>query len=241
MKKFRLRRSVVVMLTVIAFGAILVGTPDMWQPIVSQDMAHQVQGVKTDESNALKVLDTLAVKGRAPKTGYARTQFGNGWTSTGGCDTRNTILYRDLTDTKVDESCKVQSGTLHDPYTGKIVQFIRGPETSQLVQIDHVVALSNAWQTGAQQLAEAQRIALANDPLNLLAVDGAANQQKSDGDAASWLPAYKPFRCQYVARQIAVKQKYMLWMTAAEKEAINRVLRTCPDQQLPRGAGGLRF
>jgi hypothetical protein len=110
---------------------------------------------------------------------------------------------------------------------------VRGQATSQEVQIDHVVALSNAWQTGAQQLDEKRRVALANDPLNLLAVEGKANQQKSDGDAATWLPPNRPFRCQYVARQIAVKQKYQLWVTISEKEAIEKVLAMCPNQQLP--------
>jgi hypothetical protein len=101
------------------------------------------------------------------------------------------------------------------------------------VQIDHVVALSNAWQTGAGLLTPEIRQQLANDPLELLAVDGAANQQKSDGDAATWLPSNKAFRCQYVARQVAVKAKYQLWVTSAEKDAITRVLATCPGQPLP--------
>jgi hypothetical protein len=122
------------------------------------------------------------------------------------------------------------SGLLHDPYTGKDITFTRGIDTSSAVQIDHVVALSDAWQTGAQQLSANQREQLANDPLELLAVDGPANQQKSDGDAATWLPPNKPFRCQYIARQIAVKAKYMLWVTAAEKEAMQRVLASCPGQ-----------
>jgi len=86
---------------------------------------------------------------------------------------------------------------------------------------------------GAQQLSSKEREQLANDPLELLAVDGLANQQKSDGDAATWLPSNKPFRCQYVARQIAVKQKYKLWVTSAEKDAMNRILAACPDQGLP--------
>ncbi len=101
------------------------------------------------------------------------------------------------------------------------------------VQIDHVVALSDAWQKGAQRISQSQREALANDPLNLLAADGPANQQKSDADAASWLPANKSYRCIYVARQIAVKATYKLWITAAEKDAMTRVLNTCPDQTLP--------
>ncbi len=184
----------------------------------------------TNSKSALSVLDSLAIKGRAPKTGYARTQFGNGWATSGGCDTRERILQRDMVNTVVSDGCKVMSGVLHDPYTGKDIAFTRGIDTSSAVQIDHVVALSDAWQTGAQQLTADQRQQLANDPLELLAVDGPANQQKSDGDAATWLPANKSFRCQYVARQIAVKAKYTLWVTAAEKEAIQQVLSSCPDQ-----------
>lgn len=184
-------------------------------------------------SPALVALDSLAVKGRAAKTGYARTQFGDGWATSGGCDMRNIVLQRDLRDTVLNDDCKVVSGTLQDPYTGNTIAFTRGADTSALVQIDHVVALSNAWQTGAQALSEAQRVALANDPLELLAVDGDANQKKSDGDAATWLPSNKPFRCQYVARQIAVKIKYSLWVVAPEKQAMQAVLAKCPGQLLP--------
>lgn len=184
-------------------------------------------------SLALSELQKLSIKGRAPKTEYTREQFGSGWTTTGGCDTRNIILHRDMIDSVVDENCNVIRGTLHDPYTGKTISFIRGASTSGDVQIDHVVALSDAWQKGAQQLTREQRIRLANDPLELLAVDGPANQQKLDGDAATWLPANKPFRCQYVARQIAVKMKYSLWVTEAEKQAMDTVLSACPNQTLP--------
>ena len=185
------------------------------------------------EPNALTVLDTLPVKGRAPKTGYSRQQFGDGWATTSGCDTRNIILHRDLTRVVMGTDCKVMSGNLNDPYTGKMITFARGDQTSDDVQIDHVVALSNAWQTGAQQLTMVERVAMANDPLELLAVDGPTNQAKGDGDAATWLPPYKPFRCQYVARQIAVKSKYNLWVTRAESDAMRRVLGDCPSQQLP--------
>jgi len=197
-------------------------------PQLYEQTAPTPQTSQVSDSPALEELANLPVKkGKAPKTGYDRTQFGNGWTTTQGCDTRNIILHRDLKNPVVDEGCKVVSGTLHDPYTGKTILFQRGAGTSQLVQIDHVVALSNAWQTGAQQLRPDQREELANDPLNLLAVDGAANQQKSDGDAATWLPANKPFRCQYVARQVSVKKKYNLWVTTPEKETAQRVLMRC--------------
>lgn len=140
---------------------------------------------------------------------------------------RNIILARDMVDVVVDDLCRVQSGTLHDPYTSETIVFQRGESTSQLVQIDHVVALSDAWQKGAQQLSYENRVELSNDPLNLLAVKGASNQQKGDGDAATWLPPNKAFRCQYVARQVAVKQKYSLWLTSAEKSAIAQILSQC--------------
>jgi len=189
-----------------------------------QESTPQVVSVKT--SGVIKKLDSLAVKGRAPKTGYTRTQFGDGWAEKDGCDTREIILARDLKNTVI-KNCKVMSGTLEDPYTGKTILFMRGPQTSQAVQIDHVVALSDAWQTGAQQLSYTIRETLANDPLELLAVDGPANMQKSDGDAATWLPPHKSFRCQYVSRQVEVKVKYHLWVTSAEKMAIKKVLQSC--------------
>ena len=184
-------------------------------------------------SLAIEILETLAVKGRAPKTGYARAEFGDGWTFIGNCDMRNIILGRDLMSAVISETCKVESGVLNDPYTGTVINFVRGVDTSDVVQIDHVVSLSDAWQKGAQLLTSVQRVALANDPLELLAVDGKANQAKGDGDAATWLPANKTFRCQYVSRQIAVKAKYNLWVTDAEKSAMQHVLGDCPDQTLP--------
>lgn len=195
-------------------------------------------GSGTAASGAVAALATLEVKGRAPKTGYDRAEFGQRWLDTdhNGCDTRNDILARDLTDLVRSGACTVASGNLHDPYTGAEITFIRGQDTSGRVQIDHVVALSDAWQKGAQQLSTSQREALANDPLNLLAVSGTANAQKSDGDAATWLPGDKGFRCAYVARQIAVKAAYALWVTPAEHDAMAGVLASCPGEPLPARA-----
>ena len=188
--------------------------------------------------NATAALAKLAVKGRAPKTGYDRDLFSDGWgDQPGGCDSRNFILKRDLTQVKMrsGESCIVASGVLADPYTGKKINFVRGVKTSLAVQIDHVVAVSDAWQKGAQQITSASRYNFYNDPLNLLAVDGPTNGSKSDSDAASWLPPNKAYRCAYVARQVAVKLKYKLWVTKAEKAAIAGVLVKCPSQKLPVG------
>lgn len=185
-------------------------------------------------SPAGDALKNLPIKGRAPKTGYARLQFTDGWAIVNGCDMRNTILSRDMKDTSFASGvCKVASGTLIDPYSARTILFYRGKDTSDDVQIDHVVSLSDAWQKGAQSLTFDQRHAFANDPLNLLAVDGSLNQAKGNGDAATWLPPNKAYRCPYVARQIAVKTKYSLWVTRSEYDAIAKVLSTCPEQKLP--------
>jgi len=196
------------------------------QPVeISSALEEQFFGDKS----SLEVLGQLEVKGRAPKTNYQREQFGNGWGKISGCSLRETILARDLIDPKINDKCQVESGVLPDPYTGEQISFQRGVETSGQVQIDHVVALSDAWQKGAQQVDYVKRVELANDPLNLLAVSGSSNQAKGDSDAATWLPPNKPFRCQYVSRQIAVKHKYKLWVTEAEKNAMTKVLMSCTE------------
>lgn len=185
-----------------------------------------------DSSNAISLLATLPIKGRAPMTGYARTaMFGAAWIDEdrNGCDTRNDILSRDLTDLTKSGPCRVLSGSLISPYTGRTISFVRGNLTSTAVQIDHVVSLGDAWRTGAQQLSQAQRVAIANDPINLFAVDAHSNLQKSDGDTATWLPESKPFRCTYVSHQVSVKATYALWVTQPEHDAMLRVLSNCAD------------
>lgn len=181
-------------------------------------------------------LSLLAVKGRAPKTGYSRDQFGQRWKDTdqNGCDQRNDVLSRDMDNVDAPKGCKVLSGTLNEPYTGQQINFLRGQDTSNAVHIDHVVALSDAWQKGAQQLSPQRREELANDHRNLLAVDGPANMQKGDADAATWLPSNKGFRCQYVAIQVNVKHAYELWVTEAERDAISGILDGC-------GAGSINL
>lgn len=186
----------------------------------------------TDLAAGRAALDALAVKGRAPTTGYDRSAFGQAWADVdrNGCDTRNDVLRRDLTAVTLKPGtggCLVLAGTLADPYSGRKMVFERGALASATVQIDHVVALADAWQKGAQGWPAAVREAFANDPANLLAVNGDLNQQKGAGDAATWLPPHKPFRCRYVIRQIRAKAAYGLWVTAAERDAIARELGRC--------------
>lgn len=196
-----------------------------------------ITATSTVATAAMSTLQRLPIKGRAPKTGYSRAQFGQAWTDDvsvefghNGCDTRNDILRRDLSAVALKggtRGCVVTGGILSDPYTGTTIPFTRGKGSSEAVQIDHVVPLSNAWQTGAQQWDEAKRRDFANDPRNLQATDGPTNQSKGDSDAATWLPPNKSYRCTYVARMVSVKALYGLWVTQSEHDAIARVLSTC--------------
>lgn len=209
-------------------------TPVAQQQTADPGLADSGSGSTVGVEDVWALLDALPVKGRAPKTGYSRSQFGRAWTDDvdvegGGnsCDQRSDVLIRDLTDIVFKDDgkqCTVMSGILDDPYTGQIIHYQRGRRAT--VDVDHAVALRDAWVKGAQQLTARDRQNLAGDPLNLLAVDSSANRSKGSGDAATWLPANKASRVGYVTRQIQVKTKYRLWVTKAEKAAMIRVLNT---------------
>jgi hypothetical protein len=187
----------------------------------------------------LDIAHALTVRGRAQVDDYDRDLFGPPWTDVdrNGCDTRNDILRRDLTDVVLKAGtggCAVATGVLDDPYGGDVITFQRGAGTSSQVQIDHVVALADAWQKGAREWSGERREVFANDPLNLLAVDGPLNQQKGAGDAATWMPPDRGYWCSYAARIVAVKHSYGLSVTAAESAALIDVLTSCPAEPLTR-------
>ena len=185
-------------------------------------------------------LSQLSVKGRAPMTGYSRDMFGSAWQDLdgNGCDQRDDALWRaSLGHAQRSDGCTVTRATVIDVYTGKTITYIRGGDYVNGLDIDHVVALGDAWSSGIGYKSSTVRVRLANDPLNLLAVDPSSNRQKGDSNAASWLPPRTAYRCSYVARQIAVKRKYALWVTPSERDAMARVLQSCPLVRIP--AGGL--
>jgi uncharacterized protein DUF1524 len=179
-----------------------------------------------ERSKARELISGLATKGRGPKTGYERDEFGTAWTDTAdgvplarnGCDTRNDLLARDGQDVRLrsGSDCVVVSMTLNDPYTGETLQWTK--QRAATVQIDHVVPLSYSWQMGSSRWTEAKREQLANDPLNLIPVDGPTNSSKGDSGPASWLPPNKAIRCAYVARFAQVALKYEMPVTSADKE-----------------------
>ncbi len=235
---YRTKRLVAVGLLLVGIAGWVVVNPNSYETelignssLDSSEQQLDPLGVSSDQL-AINVLETLEVKGRAPKTGYERTEFYSSWPLVNGCSLRQVIIKRELGESAVLDGCDVVSGSFTEPYTGQVMEFQQKSDFSKHIQIDHVVALSDAWQKGAQYMDKETRFAMATDPLNLLAVESAANQQKSDGDAATWLPPNKSFRCQYVARQISVKKKYQLWVTEAEHDAIAGILQTCPDEKV---------
>ncbi|MDT3766858.1 HNH endonuclease family protein [Gleimia hominis] len=182
-------------------------------------------------SQARNYVAQLQVRGKQHTPKYARAAYGQAWADVdrNGCDTRNDILGRDMTAVRFKNgNCKVASGELNDPYTGKKIHFKRGAETSPAVQIDHVVALADAWRSGAWQWDLNKREQFANDPMNLLAVDGPANQDKGSKSADQWLPPNEDYQCAYVARQAKVKARWVLTVTTQEKQAIINTLAHCP-------------
>lgn len=233
----RRRRVIVVVLLLAGTAGWLIANPANWQTEV-------IYGSETNESvpqsatnadgtyYASYLLNQLPVRASADGSTYKREeQFYSSWPSIDGCSLRQRILRRDFTSATLDEdNCTVVSGLYTDPYSGKEFEFHEKSEISRGIQIDHVVALSNAWQTGAQNLSDDERYALATDPLNLIAAGAEANQDKSDGDASEWLPTNRLFQCEYVARQIAVKYKYHLWVTESERATMLTVLTECPAQ-----------
>jgi hypothetical protein len=184
---------------------------------------------------ARQQLKQLEVRGWDRTSDFKRYQFGKAWSDDvdvefgrNGCNTRDDILRRDLQNLVVRRgTCYAQSGTLVDPYSGVTIDFVRSPDTSKAIEIDHVVALADAWYKGARSWDPQRRLDFANDPRNLLAVSPKANFDKAFRDAASWLPPNEAFRCDFVARQIEVKAAYGLWLSAKEKKAMESVLSRC--------------
>ena len=196
---------------------------------------HPTPATSSDYDDARAQLAGLPVKGWDRMTDFSRYRFGEAWSDDvnvefghNGCNTRDDILRRDLTDLVVRPgTCYAQSGVLIDPYTGESIAFVRGPQTSDAVQIDHLVSLSDAWYKGAREWDDQHRRDFANDPRNLLAVGAKANFDKAFRDANAWLPPNQAFRCEFVARQVAVKAAYRLWVSAKEKRAMAAVLDHC--------------
>lgn len=229
----KIRRTILVFVALSGVIMWLVVNPNSYEEnFTKTENANATTELAEGEVRASDVLEKLEVKGRSPKTNYNREEFYKNWPTVDGCNLRQKIIKREFGETAKLDGCTVLSGEYDEPYTGEHIIYSDKNAISSGIQIDHIVALSDAWQKGADfdHMSAEKRRELATDPLNLLAVDSKANQSKSDGDAATWLPKNKKFRCQYVARQVSVKYKYNLWVTEAEKDAIKKVLENCPNE-----------
>lgn len=210
-------------------------------------MAMMLLGLSLPSCQAAASTPTIEALDRLPvhefvtdAPDYNRDAFGQRWSDDvavefghNGCDTRNDILGRDLVDVTYKEgtrNCVVLTGTLHDAYTGQTVAFQRGEGTSDLVQIDHVVPLANAWYAGAYLWGEERRRAFANDPLNLQATTKETNQGKKALTADKWLPPSEEYHCAFATRVVEVKTRYGLGVSNKERVVLRDALDSCADE-----------
>jgi hypothetical protein len=223
--------AAVVLAVVVAFQ-VTATSDDRAQFVARADIPTVAPGVD--------VLSGVAEVPVRPRTyDYRRGAFGESWTDDNdapgghnGCDTRNDILDRDLVD-KTYVSIKrcpnaVATGLLRDPYTSESITFVRGNQTGAVVQIDHLVPLAYAWDMGARNWTDEMRTRFANDPANLLAVDGEVNQDKGDGEPAVWMPPNRAFWCQYAVQFVAVLRGYGLPVDAPSAPVLRDAAAACP-------------
>ena len=238
-RRSRLLRGALLICAIVAVAFALVhtgivgGTFGVWGTGVNSSTgpSDSSLGSVGDSAKALDQLPVLQMHSESVPR-YSRDEFGQRWADVdrNGCDTRNDILRRDLRSLQMKTSspnCVVVGGILDDPYTGRTIDFHKGEDSSDQVQIDHVVALADAWRSGAWQWDAPRRQEFANDPTNLLAVEGNANQDKGASRADQWLPPNARYRCAYVQRQIVVKTSWGLGATPREKKAMKAVLDHC--------------
>lgn len=196
-------------------------------------------GPRVDARPALATLAALAtVPARTHRDDYDRTAFGPAWDdgsdaalAGNGCDTRDDILARDLRDTThvATTACPraVAAGEMRSPYTGERIDFRRGRERGGTVQIDHIVPLAYAWDSGAHAWGARMRLTFANDPANLVAVDGRSNQDKGDSPPAEWMPPNAGFRCRYSVQFVVVASTYGLAVDEPSVAALRDALGRC--------------
>jgi hypothetical protein len=233
-------RKTLLWLSAIAVLAVLVA----YQVVASSAGEHARQfAARADIPTVQPGVDVLSgivvVPARIHRYDYRRAAFGDAWTDDNdapgghnGCDTRDDILNRDLVD-KTYVAIKrcpdaVATGTLHDPYTNATINFHRGAGIGASVEIDHIVPLALAWDMGAYDWPTSERIRLANDPANLLAVSGKANEDKSDSQPTLWMPPNKAFWCQYAMQYIAVARGYALPVDQPSADVLRQAAATCP-------------
>ncbi|MGB9221840.1 HNH endonuclease family protein [Mycobacterium sp.] len=235
-----MNRKMLLWLAVAAALAVLVAYQTLGSSVAkhAQEFAARAD-VPTVQPGADVLAGVAVVPQRTHRYDYHRSAYGEAWDDDNdapgghnGCDTRDDILDRDLVD-KTYVSIKrcpnaVATGILHDPYTNTVIAFQRGAKVGEAVQIDHIVPLAYAWDMGASGWPEPLRLRFANDPANLLAVQGQANQDKGDLPPAQWMPPNTAFACQYAIQFIAVLRGYSLPVDEPSAGVLRQAASTCP-------------
>lgn len=230
-KPSKLRAVGVIVFLALLMASLMSTCSGVGEMVQRINESHSSRNVDTSAvaEGTLSDLNNLTVNDNpVPPEKYNRVeQFGPAWKDVdhNGCDTRNDILARDLTVQEMRNACVITAGQLADPYSGERIDF-RKKDASK-VQIDHIVALENAWQSGAYNLTQEDREALANDPDNLLAVNGHDNMAKGSKSADQWMPPNSAYACTYASKQVQIKSRYALTVTTPEKQALADALATC--------------
>ncbi|MFE1317338.1 HNH endonuclease family protein [Kitasatospora phosalacinea] len=210
--RFLRRFAAVAATSVLAAGAVT----------ASSGTAQAALPTPVSAATARSYLTQLSVK-TENRTGYSRDLFPHWITISGACNTRETVLKRDGSGVVTDSSCAATSGSWYSPYDGATWH------AASDLDIDHVVPLAEAWDSGASAWTTAQRQAFANDLTRpqLIAVTDSVNQAKGDKDPAEWLPSVTGYRCTYARAWVQVKYYYKLSVDSAEKTALTNLLNGC--------------
>lgn len=224
-RRLRLRALVGLLLTALLVGPLGLAGPAAASDARSPAGSWSAATPRTIDASAVA---SLEVREPGASTDYDREAFGKPWADVddNGCDTRNDILARDMSRETLEGDCKVLTGVLKDPYTGEQIDFDKSKGSNQ-IDIDHMIPLGAAWEAGASEWTDEQRLQYANDPLVLLAVDSGANRSKSDQTISEWMPTNTAIACQYGASYVAIALKYELSVSPADHDKLEELSGSC--------------
>ncbi len=158
---------------------------------------------------------------------YSRDSLPTDWKDLdgNGCNTREDILKKYTSEyTGRFDGCKIKSGKFYDYYNGKFLRYDKSVDTGGGIQIDHIVAIGNAWISGGYKWGKDEWISYINDEEVLIPTSSKTNREKSDKDITEWKPANNSYLCTYAEKQVEIKDKYKLTVTEKEKAELKSIL-----------------
>jgi Protein of unknown function (DUF1524) len=218
MARLNRRWASVVVTVVIAFGAVL-------------SAASESGGASSTYSARLRTAIAALKVASENHSGYDRSKFPH-WVDADhdGCDTREEVLLAEaIVKPHKGAGCTLTGGRWYSYYDNKYWS-----DTNR-IDIDHVVALAEAWESGARTWTTDRRKAYAkdlDDRRTLVGVTDTVNAAKSADDPANWLPPVASMRCRYVRNWVAIKIRWWLTVNNAEKNALTWIASGCPNDTL---------